>query len=80
VSAEATVVRDGRRSRVPSADLVPGDLVQASHRPYGLAFARVDQTAAKTGSASGQTAADTPFFLVLADAWHHELAPRALAL
>lgn len=43
-----------------------GDLVQATHRPYGVEFAR---------------AADRmPFFLALADDWRHELDTRAVGL
>ncbi|MGE0807492.1 MAG: hypothetical protein AB7L76_18250 [Burkholderiaceae bacterium] len=41
-----------------------GELVSARHRPYGLEFARRD-----TGE---------PFFLVLADAWQHDLQTRPL--
>jgi hypothetical protein len=46
--------------------LTPGDTVVARARPYGLEFAR----------------ADTPqaFFLVLDDAWHRELSPRAVVM
>lgn len=49
--------------------LVPGDIVTASTRPYGLEFARAEGT-------RGQEA----FFLVLADDWRKELDPRALQL
>lgn len=41
-----------------------GDEVQATPRPYGIAFAHAD-----TGQA---------FFLVLEDAWHRELAARVV--
>ncbi|HEY1132580.1 MAG TPA: hypothetical protein VGF12_24445 [Roseateles sp.] len=41
-----------------------GDEVQATPQPYGVAFAHAD-----TGRA---------FFLVLEDAWHRELAARAV--
>ena len=51
-------------------ELVPGDTVSAKHRPYGIEFARV----ARGG------AAREAFFLVLADDWINELAPRALKL
>jgi len=46
-----------------------GDVVHARNRPYGLEFAR-----------GGDTPAREPFFLVLADDWHRELPPRAVAL
>jgi hypothetical protein len=45
--------------------LSPGDTVSASHRPYGVEFAR-----GRTGDA---------FFLVLADDWHRDLQTRVLA-
>lgn len=41
-----------------------GDEVQATPQPYGVAFAHAD-----TGA---------PFFLVLEDAWHRELAARVV--
>jgi len=43
-----------------------GDLVYAQHRVYGLEFARSDTREA--------------FYLVLADKWHEELAPRIVGL
>ncbi len=43
-----------------------GDLVHAQHRVYGLEFARSDTREA--------------FYLVLADKWHEELAPRIVDL
>jgi hypothetical protein len=46
--------------------IVPGDIVSARHRPYGLEFARADTR--------------EPFFLVLADDWHRELDPHAVTL
>lgn len=46
--------------------LVVGDVVSARHRPYGLEFAR--------------GAVREAFFLVLADDWQRELAPRAVSL
>lgn len=48
------------------AGLVEGDRVQARHRAYGVQFARMDN--------------HQPFFLVLADTWHGELASRPVAL
>ena len=45
--------------------LAKGDRVRASHRPYGLAFARA--------------ADDQPFFLVLADAWTMDLRTRMVS-
>jgi hypothetical protein len=46
--------------------LAAGDVVSARHRPYGIEFAH----------AAGREA----FFLVLADDWQRELAPRAVSL
>jgi hypothetical protein len=46
--------------------LVAGDVVNASNRPYGLAFAYAD---------SG-----TAFFLALADDWRGDIEPRRVAL
>lgn len=43
-----------------------GDVVSARHRPYGIEFAHA--------------AVREPFFLVLADDWQRELAPRAVSL
>ncbi len=53
------------REAVVRGQLAAGRTVAAHHRPYGLAFATV----------TPQGAAD-PFFLVLDDAWHRELASR----
>lgn len=44
--------------------LVPGDVISAQQRPYGLEFARGRQREA--------------FFLVLADDWHRDLETRPL--
>lgn len=49
--------------------LLAGDIVHARQRPYGVEFARAD-------AAQGREA----FFLVLADDWHREIAPRAVQL
>jgi hypothetical protein len=46
--------------------LAAGDVVSARHRPYGIEFAHA--------------AAREAFFLVLADDWQRELAPRAVSL
>lgn len=43
-----------------------GDEVQATSQPYGIAFAHADTA--------------KPFFLVLEDAWHRELAARVVTL
>jgi hypothetical protein len=45
--------------------LARGDTLRARQRAYGLEFARADTL--------------QPFFLVLADDWHHELDPRPVA-
>jgi len=50
--------------------LVPGDIVSARQRPYGIEFARGAQAAPDREA----------FFLVLADDWLGELAPRAVKL
>ena len=60
---------EGFRLDVPAhafGDVAPvaGEVIQARHRPYGLQFARGPQADA--------------FFLVLADNWNRELAPRPL--
>ena len=49
--------------------LLPGDIVSARPRPYGVEFARADAANAREA-----------FFLVLADDWHRELEPRAVSL
>ena len=46
--------------------LGPGDLISARPRPYGLEIARADTRQA--------------FYLLLADAWRHDIEPRALTL
>ncbi|WP_046112609.1 hypothetical protein [Aquincola tertiaricarbonis] len=72
LQAEATPGPQGRfqlelpQQAVQPAGLVQGDLVHARHRPYGVQFARVDNR--------------QPFFLVLADTWHGELASRPVPL
>lgn len=50
--------------------LLPGEIVSAHHRPYGVEFAR---------AAQGTTGREA-FFLALADDWLSELDPRALTL
>lgn len=50
--------------------LVPGDIVSARRRPYGIEFAH-----AGNGAAPRQA-----FFLLLADDWMGELAPHAVSL
>lgn len=56
---------DVPRATVAQQRLATGDVVTARKRPYGWEFAH---------------AAGAAFFLVLADDWLHELAPRAVAL
>lgn len=51
---------------VDAHGVVAGQVLSAQHRPYGVAFAAAD-----TGRA---------FFLVLQDAWYHELSLRPIAL
>jgi len=50
--------------------LVPGDIVSARHRAYGIEFARGAMSAPEREA----------FFLVLADNWVGEMAPRAVTL
>ncbi len=49
--------------------LATGDVVEAQHRPYGLAFATVNLSDNSN-----------PFFLVLEDAWYRELQSRPVAI
>lgn len=47
-----------------------GDIVNARHRPYGIEFAHAEEAGRPR----------TAFFLVLADEWFDELAPKVLTL
>ncbi len=58
------------RQAAERGQLAVGQIVQAEHRPYGVAFA----TATPAGHAA------TPFFLVLDDAWFGELESRPLGV
>ena len=58
------------RQALAQRALLAGDIVSAQHRPYGVEFAHGAE------AARGREA----FFLVLADDWFGELAPRALSL
>ncbi|MDQ1471625.1 MAG: P-type Ca2+ transporter type [Bryobacterales bacterium] len=50
---EATIVRDGRRQKIPAAELVPGDIVLVEEGDTIAADARViESTALKTAEAS----------------------------
>ncbi len=62
----ATVTLTVPQQTLSPRGLTPGDLVQATPRPYGTEFAHGDTRAA--------------FFLVLDQAWHRELAPRPVVL
>ena len=53
--------------------IVAGDFVSARQRPYGIEFARA------AGNAQAAPAREA-FFLVLADDWVSDLAPRAIGL
>jgi hypothetical protein len=53
------------REALEQRALVPGDIVTATTRPYGVAFARGDTHEA--------------FFLALADGWRREIDPRPIA-
>jgi hypothetical protein len=66
---EATADARGFQLDLPARALggraiVPGDVISAQQRPYGLEFARGRQREA--------------FFLVLADEWHRDLETRPL--
>lgn len=54
------------RRALAQREIAAGAIVSARQRPYGVEFAHADTREA--------------FFLVLADAWHRELAPRPLTL
>lgn len=58
------------RQAAERSQLTVGQVIEAQHRPYGVAFAAV--------TTAGQTA--TPFFLVLDDAWFGELESRPLGV
>lgn len=57
------------RQAAERGQLSAGQVVEAQHRPFGLAFAALDTA----GNAN-------PFFLVLDDAWHRELESRPVVL
>jgi hypothetical protein len=57
------------RHAAERGQLAEGQVVEAQHRPFGLAFAALDTT----GNVN-------PFFLVLDDAWHRELESRPVVL
>lgn len=57
------------RRAAERGQLAEGKIIEAQERPFGLAFAALDVN----GAAS-------PFFLVLDDDWHRELASRPVAL
>lgn len=57
------------RQAADRGQLVAGQIVEAQDRPYGLAFAAVENTVAAA-----------PFFLVLDDQWHRELSSRPVVL
>ena len=56
---------------VAARPLAVGDVVAARNRPYGVEFAY---------AAPATSTTPEPFFLVLADEWQRELAPRRVAL
>jgi hypothetical protein len=55
--------------------LAPGLVINARHKPYGLAFAK-----AAAQPDGGGTAAQAEFFLVLEDHWRQDLAARPVSL
>lgn len=75
---QATPARDGDgpiwltlpQQALAQKAIVPGDIVSARQRPYGIEFAR--------GAANAPDR--EAFLLVLADNWVGELAPRAVKL
>jgi hypothetical protein len=60
------IVLDLPKSTFEQQGLDKGDIVYAENRPYGIEFARNDNRKA--------------FYLVLADEWHGELAPRPVGI
>ncbi len=58
------------RQAAERGQLAAGQIIEAQDRPYGLAFATVENTAV----------ASAPFFLVLDDQWHRELNSRPVVL
>lgn len=65
-ASQQRIVLDLPATILDKQGLARGDLVHAQHRVYGLEFARSDTREA--------------FYLVLADKWHEELAPRIVGL
>ena len=65
-TSQQSIVLDLPVTILDKQGLGRGDLVHAQHRVYGLEFARSDTREA--------------FYLVLADKWHEELAPRIVGL
>ncbi len=75
------------REAAVKAQLAPGMQVIAQHQVYGVAFATRNGTGNGTDTDTGtdtnpSPASGTlkPFFLVLDDAWHHELHSRPVVL
>lgn len=63
---EQRIVLDLPQATFERQQLVVGDAIHAQNRVYGLEFGRADNR--------------QPFYLVLADEWHGELASRPLSL
>ncbi|MET0265368.1 MAG: hypothetical protein ABW202_07125 [Duganella sp.] len=61
------IVLDLPQTTFAQQGLAAGDTVYASNRPYGVEFGR-------------RTTERQPFYLVLADEWHDELASRPVTL
>ncbi|RDS87735.1 hypothetical protein [Pseudomonas fluorescens] len=64
-ASQELIVLDLPASVIDKQGLGRGDIIRAEQRVYGYEFARADTREA--------------FFLVLADDWHGELAPRPVA-
>ncbi len=75
VTLRATAAADEFALELPAQalaarGLAAGDVVQARNRPYGIEFAHAAQVQRPREA----------FFLVLADDWQREIAPRAVGL
>jgi Ca2+-transporting ATPase len=57
---EATVIRDGRRQRIPAADLVPGDIVLVEEGDTIAADARLIESTALKASEAALTGESLP--------------------
>lgn len=70
IAADAEFALELPAQALAARGLAAGDRVQARNRPYGIEFAHAAQA----------PRAREAFFLVLADDWQREIAPRAVGL